>query len=300
MTIDEYSTKQTIILRKIKDLVEDLYIATDEKEKAKIEGKIEAYREIINTDFSNLVENVIKLDKLNFLFSFDLSGKELDKYFGEQHSSAYIELKKYFKANGFKAIGDSEYMTTDPIVLKQYLKIEEKLFETFPWLELCAKKIISANYSPSYNVKEKIDDLRTPEEREILKLKCEQNKKVGKKDKNNVSMNFKKHKTSTGVCENRNVHRVDLSNDKYILSNGKIALLTAITTNVYKGYYNKEKFYLKNTRDGLRVDGVVHFNEIILKDFNYIINNYEKLKDELYEQKIDKEDYEKDDDFELE
>ena len=119
MTIDEYSAKQTIILSKIKDLVEDLYIATDEKEKAKIEGKIEAYREIINTDFSNLVENVVKLDKLNFLFSFDLSGKELDKYFGKQHSSAYIELKKYFKANGFKAIGDSEYMTTDPIVLKQ-------------------------------------------------------------------------------------------------------------------------------------------------------------------------------------
>lgn len=294
MTIDEYNAKQTIILRKIKDLAEDLYITTDEKEKAKIEGKIEAYREIINTDFSSLVENTMKLDKLNFLFSFDLSGKELDKYFGKQHSSAYIELKDYFKANGFKSIGDSEYMTTNPIVLKQYLKIEEKLFETFPWLELCAKKIVSANYSPSYNVKEKIDGLRTPEEREMLKLKCEQNIKVRKKDKASVS------RVSTNISENRDVHRVDLSSDKYILSNGKIALLTAITTNLYKGYYNKEKFYLKDTRDGLKIDGVVHFNENILKDFNYIINNYEKLKDELYEQKIDKEDYEKDDDFELE
>lgn len=294
MTIDEYNAKQTIILRKIKDLAEDLYITTDEKEKAKIEGKIEAYREIINTDFSSLIENTMKLDKLNFLFSFDLSGKELDKYFGKQHSSAYIELKDYFKANGFKSIGDSEYMTTNPIVLKQYLKIEEKLFETFPWLELCAKKIVSANYSPSYNIKEKIDGLRTPEEREMLKLKCKQNIKVRKKDKASVS------KVSTNISENRDVHRVDLSSDKYILSNGKIALLTAITTNLYKGYYNKEKFYLKNTRDGLKVDGVVHFNENILKDFNYIINNYEKLKDELYEQKKDKEDYEKDDDFELE
>ena len=294
MTIDEYNAKQTIILRKIKDLAEDLYITTDEKEKAKIEGKIEAYREIINTDFSSLIENTMKLDKLNFLFSFDLSGKELDKYFGKQHSSAYIELKDYFKANGFKSIGDSEYMTTNPIVLKQYLKIEEKLFETFPWLELCAKKIVSANYSPSYNIKEKIDGLRTPEEREMLKLKCKQNIKVRKKDKASVS------KVSTNISENRDVHRVDLSSDKYILSNGKIALLTAITTNLYKGYYNKEKFYLKNTRDGLKIDGVVHFNENILKDFNYIINNYEKLKDELYEQKIDKEDYEKDDDFELE
>jgi hypothetical protein len=128
----------------------------------------------------------------------------------------------------------------------------------------------------------------------MLKLKCEQNIKVRKKDKASVS------KVSTNISENRDVHRVDLSSDKYILSNGKIALLTSITTNVYKGYYEKEKFYLKDTRDGLKVDGVVHFNEDILKDFNYIINNYEKLKDELYEQKKDKEDYEKDDDFELE
>ena len=60
MNNEEYNTKQTIILDKMKALAESLYITDDAVEKAKIEGKIEAYREILNTNFQTLIDTAKK------------------------------------------------------------------------------------------------------------------------------------------------------------------------------------------------------------------------------------------------
>lgn len=290
MNNEEYNIKQTIILDKMKALAESLYITDDAVEKAKIEGKIEAYREILNTNFQTLIDTAQKVDKLNFLFSYDLSGKELDKYFGDNHTIAYQNLKNFFKDNGFKPIGDSEYITKNPITAKQYTQIEEKLFETFPWLELCAKKIISANYNYNHNIKARQDSRRTLEDREILKVQCSENLK-----ENKVYKPQTRYKLSEDIkydYETRNVHRVNLSTNRFILSNGKQVVVMPMNKNTFLCNYDTGKFQLKNTYDGIKLKGVVHFNEDILDDYIYIIRNYNELRLELLQEKTNANEYE--------
>ena len=293
MTIDEYMQKQTYMINKLKDLAGDFCVAKNEEDKAKIQGKIEAYKEILSSDFHEVLQTVGVADKLNFLFSFDLSGKELDKYYGPYHSLAYKDIKNFFKDNDFKSLGDSEYISNNPIAIKEYLQIENELFNTFPWLEICAKKMVSANFNPEYNVKQRRDIQRSPEETERLRLKCSQ--EVTKRYKPN---NIKKYNYNEfyNPSEERNIHRISLDKNKYILSNGHLGLLMPINKKVYKCFYDGSKFYIKKRDNDFVLDGIVTFNEDILKDFNYIIQNYEKLKLELLDKNIDKnEEYEIDD-----
>ena len=62
--------------------------------------------------------------------------------------------------------------------------------------------------------------------------------------------------------------------------------------NTFLCNYDTDKFQLKNTYDGIKLKGVVHFNEDILDDCIYIIRNYNELRLELLQEKTNANEYE--------
>lgn len=86
-------------------------------------------------------------------FNFDLSIKNLKEFYPHKDcKQAYRDIKKFFKANGFKHRQWSGYTSEKPLSVSEVLIFAEKLWAEFPWLEKCATRFDVTNIGRTYDM----------------------------------------------------------------------------------------------------------------------------------------------------
>lgn len=86
-------------------------------------------------------------------FNFDLCIKDLEEFYpNKDYKQAYKDIKRFFKANGFKHRQWSGYISEKPLSVSEVLIFAEKLWVEFPWLEQCAAKFDVTNIGRTYDM----------------------------------------------------------------------------------------------------------------------------------------------------
>ena len=158
--------------------------------------------EVINS-LMLLKSEIKREEKQTWLFTFDysnLSGK------------GYSDIKKYFTSNGFKATGDSDYISKNKISEKEFRKICDGLFDTLPWM-VNARKAYGTSIVNS--VQDMLEEQRARLGDKIVKQ--EKAPTVNKNPKSRaVTVHGKEYKNIIAVAEDygfKSYHIYDMKHD---------------------------------------------------------------------------------------
>ena len=87
--------------------------------------------------------------------NFDLNIVALrENYSVTNPKGAYREIRSFFEKNGFFHRQGSGYCSKDKITDAELVKVMTEMFKTFPWLEVCTKKIDATDIGQIYDIKE--------------------------------------------------------------------------------------------------------------------------------------------------
>lgn len=115
-------------------------------------------------------------------FTFDLSEDLLKKYYPNLNiKQSWGDVGTFLKSRGFTAIGDSDYISIEPIPVAKVLKIIEDLRKDKPWFEFCTKKIYLSILDDFSNIKEKWESQRTDKETKEFQKALSANSKAHKR-----------------------------------------------------------------------------------------------------------------------
>lgn len=80
-------------------------------------------------------------DKTIKAINFDLKQHLLDRYYDKSNTTAYYEIEKFMKANGFEHRQGSGYLSQNQIDMDTVYNILDNLKDTLPWTRVCIEKI---------------------------------------------------------------------------------------------------------------------------------------------------------------
>lgn len=87
--------------------------------------------------------------------NFDLNIEALrENYSVTNPKGAYREIRSFLEKNGFFHRQGSGYCSKDRITDTELVKVMTEMFKTFPWLEVCTKKIDATDIGKIYDIKE--------------------------------------------------------------------------------------------------------------------------------------------------
>lgn len=85
--------------------------------------------------------------------NFDLDTEKLkEAYSVKKYTKAYGEIRKFLKANGFNHRQGSGYNSKEKITTPQLMDILENLFEKYPKIKACVKKLDATNVGTDYDM----------------------------------------------------------------------------------------------------------------------------------------------------
>lgn len=91
--------------------------------------------------------------------NFDLDTEKLkEAYSVKKYTKAYDEIRKFLKANGFNHRQGSGYNSKEKITTPQLMDILENLFEKYPKIKECVKKLDATNVGKDYDMLSMLDE----------------------------------------------------------------------------------------------------------------------------------------------
>jgi len=84
--------------------------------------------------------------------NFDLDTNELKKFYGDNISKAYYDIKSFMKKNSFEHKQGSGYESTEKMNDKEVRYFRDKMYKSLPFLNDCTKKMYVTNVGETYDI----------------------------------------------------------------------------------------------------------------------------------------------------
>ncbi len=135
-----------------------------------------------------------------------------DLYSKKCPSNAYKQMKKFLLANGFKHRLWSGYISKEKMTQVQVAELNVKLWNTFPWLEDCVRRMDITNVGAKYD----LVDLHYEQKSERL-MEVKKDRTNNKKFKT-MSMQELKQEVSKRGKEADNIKGLDIHKASKVIS----------------------------------------------------------------------------------
>ncbi len=206
--------------------------------------------------------------KNGVFLTFDLPINDLKTYYSNTSpQNAYTVIRKYLVANGFEALGDSDYRNFN-INKLQTLKLFDEFSKKHKWFVFCLDKL---DIAPNTKRLDVAPQFRLTGDKEFKKQKEEEYKKILEREKAN---------NKKSVSNNKPVNKKDNLLDDYFEKmpySEQLELLIRL----------QDKFFKDNNLDSKEFDDIrerfenLEQNKEIIKRNENLKTNEENLEDEI-------------------
>ena len=101
--------------------------------------------------------------------NFDLSVRELEKYFPD-YRKAYYDVKSFFMKQGFEHRQGSGYISKKKLAQADIIDLLDVMNTELPWMSDCVTKIDVTNIGAQHDLKDLLKDLSVASGEDLLSL----------------------------------------------------------------------------------------------------------------------------------
>lgn len=106
--------------------------------------------------------------------SFDLRQESLKRYYPQNPTQAYHDIRRFMESHGFEHRQSSVYVSLDKLTTLDVVSLTEQLAMALPWLSRCINEIDVANIGVQHSLKKVLENASRslPMELEALPLEA--------------------------------------------------------------------------------------------------------------------------------
>lgn len=134
----------------------------DLEQQLNMENRLYSAEEIGNIA-NRLLEDRKFVQQSRYEFTFDLKNSLLRENYPKGNiNQAWADIRRYMVNHDFAPIGDSDYLTNEPMKYLEFIQFTNDFRKNFPWFEICSQKAVATTvYAQSdikrqWNIEDKI------------------------------------------------------------------------------------------------------------------------------------------------
>ena len=105
--------------------------------------------------------------------SFDLRQESLKRYYPQNPTQAYHDIRRFMESHGFEHRQSSVYVSLDKLTTLDVVSLTEQLAMALPWLSRCVNEIDVANIGAQHSLKKVLENASRPLSVELEALPLE-------------------------------------------------------------------------------------------------------------------------------
>ena len=90
--------------------------------------------------------------------SFDLCQESLKRYYPQNPTQAYHDIRRFMESHGFEHRQSSVYVSLDKLTTLDVVSLTEQLAVALPWLSRCVNEIDVANIGVQHSLKKVLEN----------------------------------------------------------------------------------------------------------------------------------------------
>ena len=90
--------------------------------------------------------------------SFDLRQESLKRYYPQNPTQAYHDIRRFMESHGFEHRQSSVYVSLDKLTTLDVVSLTEQLAMALPWLSRCINEIDVANIGVQHSLKKVLEN----------------------------------------------------------------------------------------------------------------------------------------------
>ena len=90
--------------------------------------------------------------------SFDLRQESLKRYYPQNPTQAYHDIRRFMESHGFEHRQSSVYVSLDKLTTLDVVSLTEQLAMALPWLSRCVNEIDVANIGVQHSLKKVLEN----------------------------------------------------------------------------------------------------------------------------------------------
>lgn len=90
--------------------------------------------------------------------SFDLRQESLKRYYPQNPTQAYHDIRRFMESHGFEHRQSSVYVSLDKLTTLDVVSLTEQLAVALPWLSRCVNEIDVANIGVQHSLKKVLEN----------------------------------------------------------------------------------------------------------------------------------------------
>ena len=94
--------------------------------------------------------------------SFDLRQESLKRYYPQNPTHAYHDIRRFMESHGFEHRQSSVYVSLDKLTTLDVVSLTEQLAVALPWLSRCVNEIDVANIGVQHSLKKVLENASLP------------------------------------------------------------------------------------------------------------------------------------------
>ena len=94
--------------------------------------------------------------------SFDLRQESLKRYYPQNPTQAYHDIRRFMESHGFEHRQSSVYVSLDKLTTLDVVSLTEQLAVALPWLSRCVNEIDVANIGVQHSLKKVLENASRP------------------------------------------------------------------------------------------------------------------------------------------
>ena len=94
--------------------------------------------------------------------SFDLRQESLKRYYPQNPTQAYHDIRRFMESHGFEHRQSSVYVSLDKLTTLAVVSLTEQLAVALPWLSRCVNEIDVANIGVQHSLKKVLENASLP------------------------------------------------------------------------------------------------------------------------------------------
>ena len=99
--------------------------------------------------------------------SFDLRQESLKRYYPQNPTQAYHDIRRFMESHGFEHRQSSVYVSLDKLTTLDVVSLTEQLAVALPWLGRCVNEIDVADIGAQHSLKKLLETASWPLEVEL-------------------------------------------------------------------------------------------------------------------------------------
>ena len=105
--------------------------------------------------------------------SFDLRQESLKRYYPQNPTQAYHDIRRFMESHGFEHRQSSVYVSLDKLTTLDVVSLTKQLAVALPWLSRCVNEIDVANIGAQHSLKKVLENAARPLSLELEKFPLE-------------------------------------------------------------------------------------------------------------------------------